>query len=166
MNDTTVPMGNWTLNYKAGDTIDEFKLVCECGQGSYGTVFIAENQLTTGSVALKIVYKHGSKPERELKGLRQYQIISANTNLLQIYNVKDSEEFFYYTMDAADNLNPGGEYVPDTLGNRLKAGRMQPANVRKMFEELQENLQVFSETRQKQKRFDKNRQRCVQHQDR
>ena len=131
------------MNYKVGDTIDDFKLVCECGQGSYGTVFIAENQQTTDKIALKIIYKCGNKPERELKGLRQYQIISKNTNLLQIYNVKESEDFFYYTMDAADNLNPGGEYVPDTLGNRLKSSRMQPAAVRKMFEELHENLQVL-----------------------
>lgn len=131
------------MNYKVGDIIDEFKLVSLCGQGSYGTVFIAENQLTTDRIALKIIYKHGNKPERELKGLRQYQIISENTNLLQIYKVKDSEDYFYYTMDAADNLDPNGEYVPDTLGNRLKNSRMEPAAVRKMYEDLLDNLQVL-----------------------
>ncbi|MBE6380874.1 MAG: hypothetical protein E7047_08095 [Lentisphaerae bacterium] len=129
------------MSYKAGDIIDEYKLLSECGSGAYGTVFLAENQITTRRLALKIVYKNNCTSERELKGLQQYQIISENTNLLQIYRVKEYDDFFYYTMDAADNLITPDEYIPDTLGNRLKNGPLPPESVRKMAADLQENLQ-------------------------
>ena len=97
------------MNYKVGDIIDEYKLLRECGHGAFGTVFLAENQMTASHVAFKIIYKCGSSAERELKGLRQYQIIAQNTNLLQIYQVKEYDDFFYYTMDIADNLSDDEE---------------------------------------------------------
>ena len=96
------------MNYKVGDIIEECKLLRECGHGAFGTVLLAENQMTASHVAFKIIYKHGTSAERELKGLRQYKIIAENTNLLQIYQVKEYDEFFYYTMDIADNLNDDG----------------------------------------------------------
>ena len=132
------------MNYKAGDVIDEYLLLSECGHGAYGTVFRAENQLTAACVALKIVYKFAHKTDCELKGLRQYQIIAENTNLLQIYQVKEYEDFFYYTMDIADNLSDDPAlYVPDTLANRLHKSRLDAEAVRKMHLELLENLQTL-----------------------
>lgn len=129
------------MNYKVNDILDDYKLLSECGSGAYGTVFLAENQKNTRRVALKIVYKHGNNSERELKGLRQYQIVSANTNLLQIYQLKEYDDFFYYTMDAADNLGENGQYVPDTLSNRLQKNRLKADEIRTMVRNLQENLQ-------------------------
>lgn len=132
------------MKYKAGDIIDEYKLLSECGQGSYGTVFLAENQLTAGRSALKIVYKYGNKTDCELRGLRQYQIIAENTNLLQIYQVKEYDEFFYYTMDIADDLSDDPAlYVPDTLANRLRKNRLDAEAVREMHRDLLENLQTL-----------------------
>ena len=132
------------MKYKAGDIIDEYRLLSECGHGSYGTVFLAENQLTTGRSALKIIYKYGSKTDCELRGLLQYQIIAKNTNLLQIYQVKEYEDFFYYTMDIADNLSDDSAlYVPDTLAHRLYKKRLDGDTVRKMHLDLMENLQTL-----------------------
>lgn len=132
------------MNYKVGDIIDEYKLLSECGHGAFGTVFFAENQLTAQYVAFKIIYKHGTSAERELKGLRQYKIIAENTNLLQIYQVKEYDDFFYYTMDIADNLNDDGAiYVPDTLANRLQNNPLDAGTVREMHRELLENLQTL-----------------------
>ena len=132
------------MKYKAGDIIDEYKLLSECGQGSYGTVFLAENQLTAGRSALKIVCKYGNKTDCELRGLRQYQIIAENTNLLQIYQVKEYEDFFYYTMDIADDLSDDPAlYMPDTLANRLRKKRLDAEAVREMHRDLLENLQTL-----------------------
>ena len=132
------------LNYKAGDKLGSYTLLAECGKGAYGSVFLAENALTRQQVALKIVYHAGRNSDRELKGLIKYQNLCKHTNLLQIYHVEGKENFFFYTMDAADNRNTTGDYVPDTLAKRLKEnGRLDPEVVKKMAQELLGDLNVL-----------------------
>lgn len=129
------------MNCKVGDSLGGYTLLTECGKGAYGSVFLAENTLTKQQVALKVVYLSGRNRERELKGLIKYQTLCKHTNLLQIYHVEGKENFFFYTMDAADNRNPQGDYVPDTLAERLKAeGRLVPEAVKKMAQELLADL--------------------------
>ena len=126
------------MKFEIGDTIGAYRLNAECGQGAYGKVFLAESMLTHRRVALKVVFRHGRSCERELRGLAVYQEVCRRTDLLQIYHVEDCGEYFYYTMDAADDLNAGnGEYVSDTLANRLRAsGKLSAGAVRRMAEEL------------------------------
>lgn len=125
------------MSFKAGDTIGSYRLVAECGKGAYGSVFLAESTVTQRRYALKIIYRQGRNCERELRGLTSYQAICRYTDLLQVYHVEDCGEYFYYTMDAADNLSNGGEYVPDTLANRLRAsGRLSAEAVRQMADDL------------------------------
>ena len=132
------------MNYKAGDKLGSYTLLAECGKGAYGSVFLAENALTRQQVALKIVYHAGRNSDRELKGLIKYQNLCKHTNLLQIYHVGGKENFFFYTMDAADNRNTPGDYVPDTLAKRLKEnGRLAPEVVKKMAQELLGDLNVL-----------------------
>ena len=129
------------MNYKVGDTLGGYTLLAECGKGAYGSVFLAENTLTKQQVALKIVYHAGRNSDRELKGLIKYQTLCKHTNLLQIYHVEGKENFFFYTMDAADKRNTPGDYVPDTLAKRLKEnGRLAPEVVKKMAQELLADL--------------------------
>lgn len=116
-------------------------LLAECGKGAYGSVFFAENVLTKQQVALKTISQSGHNYERELKGLCQYQSICRHSDLLQIYHVEKKEDFLFYTMDAADNYNPEGEYIPDTLAVRLKnSGRLAPETVWQMAQELLTDL--------------------------
>lgn len=130
--------------FKVGNTIGPYLLLAECGNGAYGTVFLAENAVTKRRYALKIVYRNGRTCDRELNGLSRYQLICPKTNLLQIYHVEEHEEFFYYTMDPADDCGGIECYVPDTLTNRLKKqGKLQPDVVKQMFLELQDALHVL-----------------------
>lgn len=132
------------MNFKVGDSIGAYRLLSECGEGAYGKVFFAESTVTHRRIALKVVYRHGRNCERELRGLGRYQLICPRTGLLQVYHVEDCGEYFFYTMDAADNLATGGEYVPDTLANRLRAsGRLSAEAVRKMAGELIECLNTL-----------------------
>ena len=132
------------MSFKAGDMIGSYRLVAECGEGAYGKVFLAESTVTHRRAALKIVYRHGRSCERELRGLAAYQEICRRTDLLQIYHVEDRGEYFYYTMDAADDLSDGGSYIPDTLANRLRStGRLSAEAVRRMAEELTECLNTL-----------------------
>ena len=129
------------MSFKTGDFLGGYTLLAECGKGAYGSVFLAENILTKHRVALKIISHSGRNYERELKGLCQYQSICRRSDLLQIYHVEKTEDYLFYTMDAADNYNPEGEYVPDTLTERLKnSGRLAPETVRQMAQELLADL--------------------------
>ena len=104
----------FTLKFEVGNRIGDYTLLARCGQGAYGVVFLAENVITGQRVALKAVAAAGRNCERELKGLRQYQQICRRTNLLQIYHVGAGEDFFYYTMDAADPLDEISDMTDDT----------------------------------------------------
>ncbi|MCI5778581.1 MAG: serine/threonine protein kinase [Lentisphaeria bacterium] len=131
------------MKFEVGNRIDDYTLLARCGQGAYGVVFLAENVITGQHVALKVVAAAGRNCERELKGLRQYQQICRRTNLLQIYHVGSGEDFFYYTMDAADPLDDG-DYTPKTLANILKAkGKLPVEEIRAMADELISALEVL-----------------------
>ena len=132
------------MNCKVGDTLGGYQLIAECGRGAYGSVFLAQNLLTGERYALKTVATAGRNFERELKGLTQYKSACRRTDLLQIYHVEQQEGFFFYTMDAADNYNGEGDYIPDTLAVRLKnSGRLAPEAVKKMAQELFEDLRCL-----------------------
>lgn len=133
------------MSCKVGDTLGAYTLLCECGQGAYGSVFLAENTFTKRRVALKIICSQGRSCERELNGLIQYQTVCPRTNLLQIYHVEKGDDCFWYTMDAADNLSAEeGKYIPDTLANRLREQRRLPTDaVRRMADELIANLETL-----------------------
>ncbi len=133
------------MSCKVGDTLGSYTLLCECGQGAYGSVFLAENTFTKRRVALKIICSQGRSCERELNGLIQYQTVCPRTNLLQIYHVEKGDDCFWYTMDAADNLSAEeGKYIPDTLANRLREQRRLPTDaVRRMADELIANLETL-----------------------
>ena len=48
-------------------TLGVYKLLDKCGEGAYGEVFLAENTLTGGRFALKILAR--GREDRELEGL-------------------------------------------------------------------------------------------------
>ena len=120
------------MKYDVGSQIGDYTLLAYCGKGAYGMVFLAENSITHQKVALKIIHIFSQNFERELKGLQQYQQICRGTNLLQIYHVGKGEDFFYYTMDAADSIGEK-EYIPQTLANILqKHGKLQVEEIQAM----------------------------------
>lgn len=132
-----------TLKYDVGTQIGDYTLLAQCGKGAYGMVFLAENSVTHQKVALKIIHTCGKNFERELKGLLQYQQICRKTNLLQIYHVGKGEDFFYYTMDAADSLDEK-EYIPKTLANILQRdGKLQIEEIHAMAENILDSLKTL-----------------------
>ena len=105
--------------FKKGDIFSGCKILSCCGKGSFGTAYLASN-LIGKSIVIKIISKTDCTA-RELQGLRNYMPISGtHSNLLQIFHIGETEDGFYYTMEAADNLNSNGEYLPATLGNLIR----------------------------------------------
>ncbi len=127
--------------YRNGDRLCNCTLLQKCGSGSYGEVWLAEDAIGT-RVALKIIANHGSYSERELAGLRNYRECN-HPNLLKIRYVEITEDRICCTMDAADDLNRGeGEYLPDTLANRLqRSGRMDGREIALMLDGLLAGLE-------------------------
>ena len=128
-----------THEYKAGDRLCACTLLRKCGEGGCGEVWLAEDDIGA-RVALKILV--GRHSEREVAGLKNYKDCD-HPNLLRIRHVEISGESICYTMDAADDLNRGaGEYLPDTLANRLnRYGRLDGAEVAAMLDGLLSGLE-------------------------
>jgi serine/threonine-protein kinase len=125
---------------KEGDEFDGLKLLKLCGTGGFGSVFYCED-FSGKKRAVKIISKVqiGASWQRELKGVRIYQKITDNApGLLQIYHVKDKDEYFYYTMESADPVSSSELYTPDTLAFRLQ---QKPLPEKKLFPVLSKVFQ-------------------------
>ncbi len=132
------------MKYKPGDQIESYRLLRECGSGSYGTVFLAENIVTGQKAALKIIPENNLFSQRELRGIVQYMQICPHTGLMQIYHAGQCSDSFYYVMDAADNLNPEGDYLPDTLENRMKCeGCIAPSKLLEVAKQTEDKLRFL-----------------------
>ena len=130
--------------YKKGDILGGCRLLQECGSGAFGSVFLVENETTHQRMALKILLKTGRHYEREISALTAYQEKCRHANLMLIYHIGQNEDCLFYTMDAADPLNSAGDYVPDTLGNRLRQRkRLPPEEIRTMLNELLNGLEIL-----------------------
>lgn len=106
-----------------GDIFSGCRILAECGKGAYGVVYLAENAIGQ-KIVIKLVTSSGHS-DREFRGLKHYIPVSGtHPNLLQVFHVGKFADGFYYTMEAADNLNDSGDfYRPATLGNMLREGR-------------------------------------------
>ena len=133
------------------DVFASYTIVQFCGSGAYGEVYLAED-ITHKLVALKIIpISSGSEVWRmELIGLRHYrQSIENYKSLIEVLHVGETENFFYYTMEAADNMLHGDlteEYVADTLAHRLeRGGRLEPEKVLELANALLDALEHLAE---------------------
>ena len=129
------------MTFRRGDRLCNCTLLQKCGSGAYGEVWLAEDAIGT-RVALKIISNRGRYSKRELAGLRNYKECN-HPNLLKIRYVEITDDRICYTMDVADDLNHGqGEYLPDTLGNRLQRyGRLDGKEIIAMLDGLLAGLE-------------------------
>ncbi|MBR2358677.1 MAG: SUMF1/EgtB/PvdO family nonheme iron enzyme [Lentisphaeria bacterium] len=128
----------------------DYTILNFCGSGAYGEVYLAED-ITHKVVALKLIpISYGSEVWRmELIGLRHYrQAVEDHKSLIEVLHVGETDNFFYYTMEAADNMLHGDseEYVADTLAHRLeRGGRLEPEKVLELAHNLLDALEHLSE---------------------
>ena len=121
------------------------RVVCRCGHGAYGTVYLAEDAMGR-RVALK-VFDSPEAGERELKGVRHYMSLQAEgAPLIIIHHVGIEDRRLYYVMEAADNAAPAGsgQYQPDTLSLRLKRkGCLSPGEAIRVVSRLLEGVELL-----------------------
>ena len=131
------------LILKSGDNFSGCEIIGQCGKGAAGVTYLARNPLGQ-KIVIKIVTSPKSL-ESELRGLRHYmQIANTNSNLLHVYHVGETDEGFYYTMEAADDCSATSEYKPATLANLLKRYKcFTPEEAIVIIRELLEGLKVI-----------------------
>ena len=115
------------MEYKTGDVIGAYRLLEQCGKGSFGQVFLAENLFSGQTVALKLLTGTGKAMQKELDGLIRFRSCR-HPNLLPILHIDKVDNHLYYTMPPADNLTPGEGYSADTLAHRLSSRGPLPAS--------------------------------------
>ncbi len=116
--------------------IADHELLRCIGSGSYGEVWLGRNVMGAYR-AIKVIYRRtftDARPfEREFAGLKRFEPISrSHPGWVSILHVGRDEEagYFYYVMEAADDVARGqainpDEYAPKTLASELaKRGRL------------------------------------------
>jgi CHASE2 domain-containing sensor protein len=110
--------------------IRDFELLKRIGEGSFGEVWLASS-VTMLYRAVKIIFRAkfpDHRPyDREFEGLQTFEPIShTHPGFVNIFHVgkDDARGFFYYVMEAADDLESGSKitpdkYTPKTLGKLL-----------------------------------------------
>ena len=128
---------------RPGERFAGCKIISLCGKGAFGTTYWASDPLER-RVIIKIL-SSGLCSDRELAGLRNYMRISGkHPNLLRISHIGETDHCFYYIMEAADNCGSDAQYLPATLGNRIKLeGRLAPGEAIRVLRELLDALRFM-----------------------
>ena len=123
------------------DRIKAYRPVALCGRGAYGAVYLVADAVGM-RYALKIVHKSADRWEREFRGLKNYKTqVPEHPNLIRIFHIEDCGDFFYYTMEAADNFAASGGYKPATLANLIRARYFSAETLREIFDSLLDGLE-------------------------
>src|SRR5689334_11698988 len=107
-------------DFPAPPHVPDYELLRAIGRGSYGVVWLARS--VTGLYrAVKIVWRASFEDpqpyEREFRGIKEFAAISlVAPRQLALLHVgrNDTEGFFYYVMELADDVEHGREIEPDT----------------------------------------------------
>ena len=102
------------MNLPPGTELEGYRILAAVGAGTCGTVYQAENIVTGGIVALKILPLRGDLPEREMQALRLYRAIE-HPNLIRIHHAACSGDRLYYTMDWCETTLAARKTSPAEL---------------------------------------------------
>lgn len=121
----------------------DFTFLLFCGRGRFGEVWLVQD-LSEQVVALKMIPKTAfSQLQTEKGGLIVYRNKIRNfEHLVQIYHVGQTEDFFYYTMEAAYSISKD-YYIPVTLARLLEHCSFSPADSADISLNILEGLEIL-----------------------
>jgi WD40 repeat protein len=98
--------------------VADHRLIRCIGQGAYGTVWLARNEVTQVFRAIKIVLRNAFKDEkpyaREFEAIKRFEPLSrTHPGFIQVLQVGKLEAAFYYIMELADDKTSGSTINPD-----------------------------------------------------
>ncbi len=128
-------------------------------RGAFGEVWLARS-VTGAYRAVKVVWREDYEQpeafEREFEAVKHYEPVSRkHPGLVSVLQVgrSDTEGFYYYIMELADDLSTGraidpATYRPHTLGAQMRRdGRLPAADVLKFGANLAEGLHYLHESK-------------------
>ncbi|MBQ7649348.1 MAG: ankyrin repeat domain-containing protein [Victivallales bacterium] len=131
---------------------DGFEYQCCCGRGSFGEAWLVRENGIGPRRILKLIYKDtGDLWETEKSGLLTYyeklEFMNPDESRLfvNILHHGKNDDFFYYTMQPADNLlgRESTRYLPCTLYNLLKQKRLSATEIADISLNILDALKVL-----------------------
>lgn len=119
------------------------------GEGAFGGVWTCEDG-EHHRRAVKIVFKSEDDEDwkHELKSLKLYQSkAQPHPNLIQIYRIEEFEDYFFYFIDAADNMVGEISYIPGTLDIYDEFYQIDNSEIIDIFEQLLDGLDALHAAR-------------------
>jgi serine/threonine protein kinase len=139
-------------------TIRDHETLRMIARGAFGEVWLARG-VTGAYRAVKVVwredYEQPESFEREFEAVKHYEPVSRkHPGLVSVLQVgrSDTEGFYYYVMELADDLSTGRDidpatYKPHTLGAQMRRdGRLPAADCLKFGANLAEGLHYLHES--------------------
>ena len=129
-----------------------FEYLSCCGRGGFGEAWLVRANGIGPKRVLKLIYKDtGTLWEKEKNGLLTYyeklEVMNPDESrlLVDILHHGENEDFFYYTMQPADNLlgRDATKYFPCTLYNLLKQKRLSTTEIADISLNILEALKVL-----------------------
>jgi WD40 repeat protein len=114
MADTGVGLRSESLAKRtARPAVPDYQLLRRIGAGAYGEVWLARSILGAYR-AVKVVYRRqfeDQRPfDREFNGIQKFEPVSrSHSSQVAILHVGRSDDYFYYVMELADDLNGEGK---------------------------------------------------------
>lgn len=108
--------------------IPNFNISTYCGSGAYGDVWLGKDRDGIER-AVKVLdikrLKSMGVLQREEKAVKLFRTqTQRHPNLIEIFYAGSTDHHIYYIMELADSTADGNDtYVPDSLAERLKAGK-------------------------------------------
>ncbi|TWT44344.1 Serine/threonine-protein kinase PrkC [Phycisphaerae bacterium RAS1] len=112
--------------------VPDYEIVTFIGKGGFGDVWLARQSLTDVFYAVKTIPR-SEIGEIEMEGVRECkQRAGGHPNLLTLEHVGQTDEFYYYVMELADDARGSGVRTPTryeaaTLAEHLKRHGALPA---------------------------------------
>ncbi len=102
--------------------VPEHTLLRQIGQGAYGEVWLARSALGAYR-AVKVIHRsqfdHERPYERELRAIREVEPFTRqHEGLVDILQVGERDDYFYYVMELADDLHGDRELDPEAYQPR------------------------------------------------
>ena len=128
------PIQNINANHLIGKTIGTSTILKELARGGMAIVFIAFQRSLKRRIAVKILPKDHLTPEKvELfQTEAEAAAILSHPNIIQIYDVGETEEFLYFTMQLVQGT---------TLGELLKLSKKRIVPSKRIFS-LKKTIQI------------------------